>query len=382
MIYKFTVTNTEPVWRDQTVIQDIVSNVRVEVIGGTTKSAFSETNISHVFTSTGTTGTQDTYVEPYDATDDLDLLVDIAPEEVIEFTVTGKVRPDALGDIDGNTGKAGNHSDTTDVIPPVVPVLDFEKAVLNTTADSGTCTFPSTTGTDCNYNPNGQVQYQVSVTNVGESITNGATIVDELNSIDTSDGKPAFKDYSVAIVSAPDADRFSITGNYQGTVPLNAAFDLMPGDTVVFEIDGTVAADATGTITNVAKVNGVDSNAVVLDPGTSSLIAQKSTDTPTYTPGSEIHYQMRVRNETANNELIDIRDIISDYKVEVADGSEQVALKDWTVSAQVITDGNPAYTDISTLNSIAPNTDIDVTCLLYTSPSPRDVGISRMPSSA
>ncbi|MEF1307297.1 hypothetical protein QTO17_36135, partial [Vibrio owensii] len=129
VIYKFTVTNTEPVWRDQTVIQDIVSNVRVEVIGGTTKSAFSETNISHAFTSTGTTGTQDTYIESYDATDDLDLLVDIAPEEVIEFTVTGKVRPDALGDIDGNTGKAGNQSDTTDVIPPVVPVLNFEKSV-------------------------------------------------------------------------------------------------------------------------------------------------------------------------------------------------------------------------------------------------------------
>lgn len=361
VIYKFTVTNTEPVWRDQTVIQDIVSNVRVEVIGGTTKSAFSETDISHVFTSTGTTGTQDTYIESYDATDDLDLLVDIAPEEVIEFTVKGKVRPDALGDIDGNTGKAGNQSDTTDVIPPVVPVLNFEKSVLSTTADSGTCTFPSTTGTDCHYNPNGQVQYQVSVTNVGDSITNGATIVDELNTINTSDGKPAFQDYSVAIASAPDADRFSITGNYQGTVPLNAAFDLMPGDTVVFEIDGTVASDATGTITNVAKVNDVDSNAVVLDPGTSSLIAQKSTDTPTYTPGSEVRYQMRVRNETANNELIDVRDIISDYKVEVADGTEQVALKDWTVSAQVITDGNPAYTDISNLNSIAPNTDIDVT---------------------
>lgn len=79
------------------------------------------------------------------------------------------------------------------------------------------------------------------MTNVGDSITNGATIVDELNTINTSDGKAAFQDYSVAIVSAPDPDRFSITGNYQGTVPLNAAFDLMPGDTVVFEIDGTVA---------------------------------------------------------------------------------------------------------------------------------------------
>ncbi|MCV5803501.1 hypothetical protein OFN34_32375, partial [Escherichia coli] len=79
--------------------------------------------------------------------------------------------------------------------------------MLSTTADSGTCTFPSTTGTDCHYNPNGQVQYQVSVTNVGDSITNGATIVDELNTINTSDGKAAFQDYSVAIVSAPDPDR-------------------------------------------------------------------------------------------------------------------------------------------------------------------------------
>ncbi len=364
IIYKFTVTNTEPVWRDQTLIQDIVSNVRVEVIGGKTKSAFSETNISHVFTSSGTTGTQDTYIEPYDATDDLDLLVDIAPEEAIEFTVKGKVRPDALGDIDGNIGKAGNHSETTDAIPPVTPVLSFEKSVLNTTADSSTCIYPSITGVDCHYNPNGQVQYQIRVSNIGDSITNGATIVDELNTIKTSDGKDAFQSYSVAILSAPDADRFSITGNYQGTVPLNAAFDLMPGDTVVFEVDGTVAADATGTITNIAKVNDIESNAIVLDPGASSLIAQKSTDTPTYTPGSEVRYQMRIRNETANNELVDIRDLISTYKVKVADGSEQVALKDWTVNAQVITDGNPAYTDISSLNAIKPNMDIDVTAQL------------------
>ncbi|EVU08269.1 conserved repeat domain protein, partial [Vibrio parahaemolyticus V-223/04] len=101
---------------------------------------------------------------------------------------------------------------TTETIPPVAPVLDFQKLVLNTTADSSTCTFPSSTGTDCHYNPNGQIQYQVSVTNVGESTTNGATIVDELDKINTSDGKPAFTDYSVAIVSAPTSDRFSING--------------------------------------------------------------------------------------------------------------------------------------------------------------------------
>ncbi|MET2847177.1 hypothetical protein ABXV23_10470 [Vibrio owensii] len=363
VIYKFTVTNTEPVWRDQTVIQDIVSNVRVEVIGGTTKSAFSETNISHAFTSTGTTGTQDTYIESYDATDDLDLLVDIAPEEVIEFTVTGKVRPDALGDIDGNTGKAGNQSDTTDVIPPVAPVLVVTKTVIGTTADEigPSCTFPSDTGTDCHYNPGGQVQYQVTVQNTGEGIANDVSIVDKLNEIDTSLGGSAFTDYSVAVVSAPDPDRFSISGQYQGNVPLDATFDLMPTDTVVFEIDGVVATDATGTITNVATVDGVDSNDVTLNQGTSSLTAEKSTTTPTYTPGSEIVYQIRVRNETTNNELIDIQDTITDYKVQTASGKEEVALKDWTVSAQIVDPGLDAtFTKVDLINAAPADKDINV----------------------
>lgn len=363
VIYKFTVTNTEPVWRDQTVIQDIVSNVRVEVIGGTTKSAFSDTNISHAFTSTGTTGTQDTYIESYDATDDLDLLVDIAPEEVIEFTVTGKVRPDALGDIDGNTGKAGNQSDTTDVIPPVVPVLVVTKTVIGTTADEigPSCTFPSDTGTDCHYNPGGQVQYQVTVQNTGEGIANDVSIVDKLNEIDTSLGGSAFTDYSVAVVSAPDPDRFSISGQYQGNVPLDATFDLMPTDTVVFEIDGVVATDATGTITNVATVDGVDSNDVTLNQGTSSLTAEKSTTTPTYTPGSEIVYQIRVRNETTNNELIDIQDTITDYKVQTASGKEEVALKDWTVSAQIVDAGLDAtFTKVDLINAAPADKDINV----------------------
>ncbi|MDW1818957.1 hypothetical protein R7Z10_01005 [Vibrio sp. Vb1018] len=363
VVYKFTVTNTEPVWRDQTVIQDIVSNVRVEVIGGTTKSAFSETNISHAFTSTGTTGTQDTYIESYDATDDLDLLVDIAPEEVIEFTVTGKVRPDALGDIDGNTGKAGNQSDTTDVIPPVAPVLVVTKTVIGTTADEigPSCTFPSDTGTDCHYNPGGQVQYQVTVQNTGEGIANDVSIVDKLNEIDTSLGGSAFTDYSVAVVSAPDPGRFSISGQYQGNVPLDATFDLMPTDTVVFEIDGVVATDATGTITNVATIDGVDSNDVTLNQGTSSLTAEKSTTTPTYTPGSEIVYQIRVRNETTNNELIDIQDTITDYKVQTASGKEEVALKDWTVSAQIVDPGLDAtFTKVDLINAAPADKDINV----------------------
>ncbi|KJR14558.1 hypothetical protein, partial [Vibrio sp. S234-5] len=74
-----------------------------------------------------------------------------------------------------------------------------------------------------------------------------------------------------------------------------------------------------------------------------------------------VRYQMRIRNVTTNNELVDVRDTISNYLVETADGTEKVALKDWSVSASVISDGNPAYTDINNLNLIADNTDIDTT---------------------
>ncbi|MGR5130968.1 hypothetical protein [Vibrio alfacsensis] len=353
VIYKFTVTNTEPVWRDQTIIQDIVSNVRVEVIGGTTKSAFSETDISHVFISTGTTGTQDTYIGTYDATDDLDLLVDIAPEEIIEFTVKGKVRPDALGGIDGNTAKAGNHSDTTDVIPPVASVLSFSKQVFNTTSDTNTCTFPSDDGVGCHYNPSGQVQYRITVKNDGESIANDVAIVDKLNEIYTEATTPtlAFSDYSSAIVSAPDASRFSIAGQYEGNVPLDATFDLMPGDEVVFELNGTVAFDALDDIVNVATINGASTNEVTLEQGDSNIIAQKSTSTPTYKPGSTVKYEILIRNETTSNQIVAVEDLIGSYTVETADGTEQPALDSWTINAEILSDGNGA-TDISELDAL------------------------------
>lgn len=362
VVYKFTVTNTEPVWRDQTIIQDIISNVRVEVIGGTTKSAFSETEISHSFLSEGTSGTQDTYIGPYDATDDLDLLVDIAPEEVIEFIVKGKVRSDAVGDIDGNIGKAGNHSDTTEVIPPIEPILSFNKNVFNTTSDSNTCTFPSSDGVGCHYNPSGQVQYRIAVKNEGESIANDVAIVDKLNEIYTEAATPtrAFSDYSTSIVVAPDASRFSISGQYEGNVPLDATFDLMPGDEVVFELNGTVAIDALDDIVNVATINGVNSNKVTLAQGDAEILAQKTTSTPTYTPGSTIKYEILVRNETDSNQNVQIEDNIGNFLVETADGALLPALTSWQVQADILSDGN-GQTKIDELKALEglPNPNIN-----------------------
>ncbi|MEF1337402.1 hypothetical protein REH81_11525, partial [Vibrio rotiferianus] len=355
-------TNTEPVWRDQTIIQDIISNVRVEVIGGTTKSAFSETEISHSFLSAGTSGTQDTYIGPYDATDDLDLLVDIAPEEVIEFIVKGKVRSDAVGDIDGNIGKAGNHSDTTEVIPPIEPILSFNKNVFNTTSDSNTCTFPSSDGVGCHYNPSGQVQYRIAVKNEGESIANDVAIVDKLNEIYTEAATPtrASSDYSTSIVVAPDASRFSISGQYEGNVPLDATFDLMPGDEVVFELNGTVAIDALDDIVNVATINGVNSNKVTLAQGDAEILAQKTTSTPTYTPGSTIKYEILVRNETDSNQNVQIEDNIGNFLVETADGTLLPALTSWQVQADILSDGN-GQTKIDELKTLEglPNPNIN-----------------------
>ncbi|MGD8110076.1 DUF11 domain-containing protein [Vibrio sp. TRT 17S01] len=348
VVYRFTVANTEPVWRDNSVLKDLLSAVTVEVLGGGVEPAFSHTEITHTI-SQGIDSDVDTYLPRYDTNGDLDIVSDIAPGETITFTIKGTIRDDALGVIAANRATGGQHSVDTDEIPPVAPNLTFNKVVTNTTADGNHCTFPSSTGTGCEYNPSGQVEYQVSIENNGEGIANDVHVVDKLNAIMTSTGAKAFNSISTTIIEQPPADRFSITGNYHGNKPLDATFDLMSGDKVVFALSGTVDDDATGTITNIAKVNNLDSNEVLLAQGDAEVLAMKMTDTPTYTPGGEVRYSMYIANKADTNADVQVLDEISKFQVETADGSMQTALESWTISANVISNVGAAHNDISAI---------------------------------
>ncbi|MFM2586995.1 DUF11 domain-containing protein [Vibrio sp. TBV020] len=350
VVYLLDVDNRAKVWADQTRIQDAVSDIQVEVLGGATEQAFESFTITNTI-SQGLELRVDTYLPPYDPNSDLDVTTDIGPAEDIQFTIKGIVRDDALGEIDANRASAGGHQVITPVIPPVAPNLVFEKLVTNTTADSSSCSFPSNTGSGCEYNPSGQVSYTITVENDGEGIANDVAIVDKLNTIVTSSGAKAFSSLSTTVLEQPTPDRFSISGNYSGSKPLDATFDLMPGDKVVFGLSGSVDGDATGTITNVAKVDGNDSNAIVLGQGDAEILASKSTDTPTYVPGGEVRYTMYIANTSDSNADLQVEDEISKFLVETADGSMQTALKSWKTTATFISNAGAAHNDASAIPS-------------------------------
>ncbi len=373
--YEFTVENTQTVWHDNTVIKDLISNITVEVIGGSTESALINTNISHVITD-DLDGDIDTRTPSYEANGDLDIAVadglDIAPKETITFTITGNIREDAVGTVDANSATGGDIAVTTEVIPPVAPDLAIVKTVQSTTADGSSCDFPSVSGSGCEYNPMGQVVYQVTVTNGGEGTANDAVIKDLITSITTSDGQSAFVSSNVHVVEQPDASRFSISGSYEGTSNLDATFDLMPSDTVTFEIIATVANDAQGTITNVASIDGTNSNEIILQAGEATILAQKLSDTKIYTPGQTITYTIDILNDSDTDANVTVIDPISAFMVKTADGKQQTALVDgWTINTDIVTDGQKfaadSYTDVSmmpesgdineTIRMAAENTD-------------------------
>ncbi len=366
--YELVVKNTQPVWSDNTPIQDLLSNIKVEVIGGAIDEALLNTNITHVV-STGLDGDIDTKPLDYESNGNIDIKasdgLDIAPMEEITFTITGTIREDAVGTVDANSALGGTINVKTEAIPPMAADLVFEKWVTGTTADSSTCSFPSNTGAGCEYNPSGQVVYEIKVTNQGEGTANDVEIKDILSTIKTSGGESAFSSSSVHLLERPDSSRFFITGQYEGSSDLNAVFDLMPGDTVKFELTTSVTNDATGSITNTASVGGVNTNSIVLGMGVATILAEKQTDVTRYIPGQTINYTIYVLNDSDSNSDVVIRDTISNYMVETADGSFKPALESWTIKSRVLRDGEyfapTSYTNISELETLGDNEDIDAT---------------------
>ncbi len=353
--YQLVVENTENVWRDNSVIRDLISEIKVEVIGGATESALINTNISHIV-STGLDSDVDTKALSYEADSDLNIAasdgLDIAPREIVTFTITGDIRQDAVGTIDANSATGGETTVATEMIPPVEAELEFSKSVTHTTADSSDNT---------EYNPGGQVIYQVTVKNIGEGTANDIEIKDLISSINTSEGGKAFSNSSVHILEQPDSSRFSIAGSYEGTTNLDATFDLMPGDSVTFEITATVANDAMGTISNIATVNGENSNEVVLEAGYAEILAAKRVVDSVYVPGQSITYYIDILNDSDTSKNVSIVDPISTFVVTTADGSEKTALTSWTIKSELITDGNPGYTDISNIVGLPDSTDLNTT---------------------
>ncbi|YCO02348.1 hypothetical protein ACB087_01520 [Vibrio sp. VNB-15] len=365
--YEFVVTNPENGWANDVRIQDIVSDVGVEVIGDATKPAYESGDISHTV-SRGIDLNIDTYVPGYSAAGNLDIEVDIAAGEALTFNLTGTVRDDALGEIEANQVTADGKSATSDPIPPEPSDINYFKTLEYTDGDATSCSVPSSDGSGCTYAPRGDVEYHVTLENTGDSIANDVRVIDAINDIKTSDGGNAFLYWETDISDFPDGT-YSVKGDYDGNVPLNATVDLRPNESIVFSVIGTVATSATGTITNTAQVqhNGstYNTNDIVLDAGRSQFLIDKWTDTPQYVPGGTVNYYIDITNNDVSTGLFGLQDAISSFEVETVNGTLQTALTDWTIDYEVLSDSassDPTANDFSELDKLvgAVNPDIDI----------------------
>lgn len=359
--YEFVVTNLVNGWADDIQIKDTVTDVEVEVIGDERKPAFVSGDISDE-TSNGIDADVDTFIPSYNTSGNLNIEVDIAAGEVLTFNLKGTVRDDALGVIDENRVTAGGQSAISETVPPKEAELSYFKTLEYTDGDSTTCSVPSSDGSGCTYAPRGDVEYQVTLDNVGDSIANDVSVIDAIHAIKTEDGDNAYSDWSTAIAVEP-AGSYDIQGNYNGNVPLDATVDLRPGERIVFDVKGTVSTSATGTITNTAQVNGDNTNDIVLDAGRSYILIDKWTDTPQYKPGGTVNYYIDITNDDVDTGLFSIRDIISDFEVETVDGSMQTALTEWSVDYEVLFNSAPSdpnANDFSELDKLVGQTSPDI----------------------
>nr|WP_155399548.1 DUF11 domain-containing protein [Vibrio campbellii] len=365
--YEFVVTNPQNGWANDVRIQDKVTDIGVKVIGGATKPAYASGDISHVV-SNGIDANIDTYVPGYSVAGNLDIEVDIAAGEVLTFNLTGTVRDDALDEIEANRVIADGQAAVSAPIPPKPSEINYFKTLEYTDGESASCSVPSSDGSGCTYAPRGDVEYQVTLENTGDSIAHDVRVIDAINNIKTSDGTNAFKQWATSIAIEP-VGSYSVKGNYSGNVPLDARVDLRPGEHIVFDVKGTVAASATGTITNTAQVmqNGVSNttNDIILDAGRSQYLINKWTDTPQYVPGGTVNYYIDITNDDVSTGYFGLLDDIASFEVETVDGSMKPALEEWTLDYEVLLDSapsDPAANDFSELDKLVgvANPDINI----------------------
>ncbi|CAH7341992.1 conserved hypothetical protein [Vibrio chagasii] len=360
--YEFVVTNQENGWANDVQIKDTITDIEVEVIGNNKRMpAFVSSDASHEI-SNGIDANIDTYVPSYNTSGNLDIETDIAAREVLTFNLTGIVRDDALGTIDANRVTAGSDLATSQEIPPKDAELDYFKTLVYTDGESAGCSVPSNDGSGCTYAPRGDVEYQVTLENIGDSIAGDVPVIDAIHVIKTEDGDDAFSDWATAIAVEP-AGTYDVQGSYSGSVPLDATVDLRPGERIVFDVRGTVSASATGTITNTAQVNNGNTNDIILDPGRSNILIDKWTDTPEYVPGGMVNYYIDITNNDVDTGLFSIRDIISGFEVETVDGSMKTALMEWTVDYDVLYNSAPSdpnANDFSELDKLVGQNSPDI----------------------
>ena len=326
LVYTIKIHNNHNAWANDVAIKDKIGDIKALLAGGSRGQAFTRWHVEYEVTA-GSDGRVDTQLPMNSADTDIDFITDIGPLDEITIRISALIKDTATGDIDSNHLLVDGKTDATEQIPPFAPKLSYGKEVIKTSADGNSKT---------EYAPKGDVQYRVWVSNSGEGFAHDLSIKDPIDKIVSADGQTAFSGWSVELESTPGLS--VVSGDISGNVPLNAHADIAPGETLAFIVSGKVAGDVTGLVRNSLFVNDENVAHVDLNPGVMSITSSKHTDTPNYTPGSEVRFQIEITNTSDSIAIVPVEDDLNAIMVMTADGSMQPALTDIVMSARVVGD--------------------------------------------
>ena len=264
----------------------------------------------------------------------LDLNVDIAPGDTIEFKVTGKVIEEAFGDIT-NIAKASYednlHNDGSDA-PPVSDEASFIPSRSDVKIEK--------TEDKVMYAPGEEITYTITLTGLGPGIAKEVKFIDDIKGIQTETTSglgDAFDTGSVQIISSEltgGATEVKGVSLVDGLV--SAELNIPRGGKAVYTIKATTATNAVGKVVNTAKFSYVDNDGsdkygeatTNSDPMNAKLTISKSVYEEEYIAGEAITYTVKISNtgEGIAND-VSVEDKIMDIVVPSIDGPNILAFE-------------------------------------------------------
>ncbi len=278
----------------------------------------------------------------------IDTVIDVAPGEKVIYTVTGKIREDAVGDITFN-----NDSDL--VVEPYEPKLEITKQTQ-----------------EKSYKPGQQLTYLLTVENTGKAHAFNVHVKDliadikvlDINGIEVT----AFSNIRTSDEYAGDYKDWFYPGSYDPYSSLDTTDTIIPlGGKAVYTVKATVNKDAVGSITNALDVNG-NTTEVVTNPVTGKFEAKKTIlayyddeknklpNLKGYMPGGYIEYEVTVTNKSeANIDDLSIKDDLSAITSKTFDGKDNEPVFD-----EVLIESSIVHKDTFTRVAGFDSSDLDL----------------------
>ncbi|UUV17072.1 DUF11 domain-containing protein [Fusobacteria bacterium ZRK30] len=346
--YKITVENKNPSFVHELEIKDIIGDIMVDSsdISGTVKAFNSISVVPIINAPSKVVGTPD-------YSKGIDLTLDLAPNDKVEFIISSTIADTAIGEIkniaviDYSTGTQIKNSNEV-IFEPTPAEITIEKTTTTPLAIPGK-----------------NIEYEVLIKNKG-GLANDLKFIDDLSSIegllsDTNLRGHVFESISASVISAtgatPRIPALDITRNR-----VTSTFDLKSNgevkikiigklkDTVVHGInvdpsDRSIINTATFEFTKYNELTPTIGESTISVPvATADMkidkIAIVDPNLGGYTPGEDVEFRIKIfNNGDGIGDKFHILDELNKITVDAVDGNKELAFNKWTIS--VVNGGAP-----------------------------------------